>query len=66
MDITALNTLEGVVITLQKRGVKVMLCEANPRVTGKLQHAGLTDLLGPGGLQGSLPMALQQAMLKPA
>ncbi|HEV2212845.1 MAG TPA: SulP family inorganic anion transporter, partial [Gammaproteobacteria bacterium] len=39
MDITGLQALEEAVSNLKRRGVKVMLCEANPRVHGKLQRA---------------------------
>jgi len=49
MDMTALITLEEAVHDLGKRGVRVMLCEANERVFGKLKKAGIIDALGPGG-----------------
>jgi sulfate permease, SulP family len=41
MDITGIQTLEDVMSSLRKRGVKVLLCGANPRVFAKLQAAGL-------------------------
>lgn len=61
MDITALNTLEEVATTLQKRGVRVMLSEANARVSGKLQHAGIDMLLGADAVHASLSSALRSA-----
>ena len=43
MDITGIQTLEEVIGKLRKRGVRVLLCEANERVYGKLQTAGVLD-----------------------
>jgi SulP family sulfate permease len=51
IDATGLRTLEDVTWKLEKRGVTVQLCEANARVFGKLQRAGLastTALHSPG------------------
>ena len=41
MDITGINALAEAVENLERRGVRVMLCEANPRVLHKLVRAGL-------------------------
>ena len=41
MDITGIQMLEGVIQKLRKRGVNVVLCEANDRVLAKLRKAGL-------------------------
>jgi SulP family sulfate permease len=41
MDITGIQTLDDVMASLHKRGVTIMLCEANPRVFAKLRAAGL-------------------------
>lgn len=41
MDITGLQVLEGVIQRLRKRGIVIVLCEANARVLGKLQRAGI-------------------------
>lgn len=41
MDITGIQTLEEAIGNLQKRGVRAVLCEANPRVLRKLVRAGL-------------------------
>jgi SulP family sulfate permease len=46
MDITGLQTFEEVIGKLRKRGVDVMLCEANPRVAAKLENAGIFALVG--------------------
>lgn len=39
MDITGINTLAEVCATLEKRGIRVVLCEANHRVYRKLRRA---------------------------
>jgi sulfate permease, SulP family len=46
IDITGLQTLEEVIQDLQRRGVRVMLSGANERVHGKLEKAGILDLVG--------------------
>ncbi len=46
MDITGIQTLEETIIELRKRGVRVLLCEANPRVLAKLENADVLDTLG--------------------
>ena len=46
IDITGLQTLEEVIVSLQKRGVNVMLSGANDKVAGKLKKAGIVDLVG--------------------
>ncbi|HEU5397757.1 MAG TPA: SulP family inorganic anion transporter [Gammaproteobacteria bacterium] len=46
MDITGLQALEEAVENLKRRGVSVMLSEANPRVHRKLERAGILALLG--------------------
>lgn len=43
MDITGIQTLEEVTQKLSKRGVKVILCEANTRVLSKLRKAGVVQ-----------------------
>lgn len=56
MDITGLQTLEEVIQKLEKRGVVVLLCEANDRVRGKLERTGL--LATGKGYFPDLPAAL--------
>ena len=46
VDMTGLLTLEEVVLNMQKRGVRMILCEANPKVKTKLMRAGLLELIG--------------------
>lgn len=46
VDITGIQTLEEVVQELKRRGVTVLLCEANPRVRSKLEKAGILDTVG--------------------
>ena len=41
MDITGIQTLDAVINKLRKRGIRVVLCEANARVAGKLRKAGV-------------------------
>lgn len=62
VDITAINTLEEVITTLRKRGVEVMISEANTRVSAKLHDAGVSDLLGTGRVHATLSSALNHAV----
>ncbi|MGH6631438.1 MAG: sodium-independent anion transporter, partial [Burkholderiales bacterium] len=41
MDITGIQALEEAIQNLGQRGVRVLLCEANPRILRKLVRAGL-------------------------
>lgn len=56
MDITGIQTLQEVMAKLQKRGIRVVLCEANERVAAKLVRAEViepapaADRAMPGGL----------------
>ncbi|MDN0073479.1 SulP family inorganic anion transporter [Crenobacter sp. SG2303] len=61
MDITGLQTLEEVIGKLRKRGVRVMLCEANHRVRGKLAKAGVLALLMEGDYADEFPTVLERA-----
>lgn len=45
IDITGLQTLEEVIQDLHKRHVRVMLTEANSRMQGKLEKAGIIELV---------------------
>jgi SulP family sulfate permease len=45
IDITGLHAIEGAIDDVSSRGVRVILCEANPRVKSKLARAGV---IGPG------------------
>ena len=59
MDITGIQTLEEVIGKLQKRGVRVMLCEANQRVRDKLSRAGLLQMIGAENYMEQFGEALQ-------
>jgi sulfate permease, SulP family len=60
VDITALRTLEEVIVDLEKRKVRVILTEANERVLGKLHRAGVVELIGAANVQLTLGAALKQ------
>lgn len=45
-DITGLQALEKIIVKLQQRKVRVMLCEATPRVLAKLRNAGVLRAIG--------------------
>lgn len=60
IDITGMQSLEEAIRDLQRRGVGVLLCGANPRVKAKLERAGLLALVGPGGYHEDLDAALTQ------
>lgn len=46
MDITGLQTLEEAIERMQKRGIKVILCEAQDNVYIKLKKTGIIKLIG--------------------
>lgn len=58
MDITGLQTLEEVIQHMRRRGVRVLLCEANQRVCDKLENAGVLMAAGPGNYFATLEQAL--------
>jgi SulP family sulfate permease len=58
VDMTAIITLEESVRLFSKRGVRVLLSEANPRVKAKLQKAGVFDIVGADGYHDSFLDAL--------
>jgi SulP family sulfate permease len=60
MDITGLETMEDVIRRMQKRGVRVMLCEANERVTEKLRKSNLLEIIGPSNYVDAFGDALAQ------
>lgn len=59
MDITGLQTLDEVIRDLHQRHVRVMLVGANARVLGKLERAGIVDLIGAENSYGNLGDALR-------
>src|SRR3546814_302819 len=58
MDATGLEALEETVTSLQRRGIRVVLVEANERVLAKLQKMGLINKLGGSNFSHSLAEAL--------
>ena len=58
IDITGLQTLEEAIRDLQRRKVRVMLTGANERVAGKLQRAGIVDLIGADNLCSNVEEAI--------
>jgi SulP family sulfate permease len=58
VDITAMQTLEEVVQHLRARKVRVILTGANERVAGKLERAGIIELVGRSNVFPDLAQAL--------
>ncbi len=61
MDITGLHALEEAVDNFKRRGVAVTLCEANPKVRGKLMRTELLQKLGAGGYFETFPQAIRSS-----
>ncbi|WP_373974634.1 SulP family inorganic anion transporter [Chitinibacter sp. SCUT-21] len=61
MDMTGLQTLDEVIAELQKRGVVVILCEANRKVSEKLSRSGVLDTLKTENLVPTFAAALSRA-----
>ena len=60
MDITGVQALEEAIEDLQRRGVRVMITGANPRVAAKLEKAGVIGLIGPGNFCADIVEALEK------
>lgn len=58
MDITGVQALEESIRDLQRRGVRVMITGANPRVAAKLERAGVIALIGRENFFDSIVEAL--------
>jgi sulfate permease, SulP family len=63
IDITGIQTLAETVSQLRKKGVSVMLCEANERVRAKLTRAGLATGTNDDTWDQSLKDCLSRAHL---
>jgi SulP family sulfate permease len=61
MDISGLQTLEDAIQDLHRRKVRVMLCEANPLVEGKLRKVGIVALIGQDNFHKDFSSALAGA-----
>ncbi|WBV68394.1 SulP family inorganic anion transporter [Legionella pneumophila] len=46
IDVSGLQAMEEIILNLQKRGVRVLLSEANPLVDAKLRKMGIVQLIG--------------------
>lgn len=62
IDSSGLQAMDEVIQALQKRGVRVMLCEANERVRAKLWKYGVLDKLPADGYADRLSAHLAQAV----
>ena len=62
MDITGIQVLEEVMQKLRRRGIRVMLCEANERVLAKLQRAGVINEGSAGDYVDHLIEAIKKVM----
>jgi sulfate permease, SulP family len=60
MDITGMQTLQEVIQQLHKRGIVVALCEANERVRGKLEKAGVLTQIGADNYHNDFDAALRR------
>ncbi|MNN24587.1 C4-dicarboxylic acid transporter DauA [compost metagenome] len=60
IDMTGLQTLEAVIRTLRRRGVAVVLAEANARVRHKLERAGVLAALGQENYADALAQAVRR------
>ena len=56
----AMQALEEVADKLRRRGVRVVMCEANDLVRSKLERAGIPAMLGEGSYADDLTSALRQ------
>ena len=61
MDITGIQALQEAMANLERRGVRVVFCEANMRVLRKLLRAGLFPKAGPRRYCATLAAALERA-----
>jgi len=68
IDITGLQSLEEAIAAFQKRGVRVLLTEANHRVAGKLQKAGIVAQISAENMLStfSAAIALCRELANPA
>jgi len=62
IDITGLQSLDEVLRTLEKRHVRVIICEANERVTGKIIRAGIIDRLDPADVTLTFASAIARTL----
>ena len=63
VDFTALEAISSVIAQLQKRGMRVILCEANEKVHGKLMKAGVFKLLAAADYSASFRASLSSLLI---
>lgn len=61
IDATGINALREMAKLFQRRGIRMLVCEANEVVQAKLALARLAEALGPDSLQPDLPAAIRVA-----
>ena len=66
IDLTGIQTLTETVAGLRRKGVAVMLCEANERVRTKLSRAGLETTASEGTCDQALGHCLSRAIVPAA
>jgi SulP family sulfate permease len=62
VNFTGIDSLQDACETLRRRGVRVVLCEANDRVLNKLRKAGMIDPRNPECYRASFPDAIQHLL----
>jgi SulP family sulfate permease len=62
VDFTGIDSLQDAYETLRRRGVRVVLCEANERVLKKLRKAGMIDPRDPERYHASFPDAVRHVL----
>ncbi|MES2623771.1 MAG: SulP family inorganic anion transporter [Pseudomonadota bacterium] len=65
IDITGIQAMQEVIRDLRKRNMRVLLCEANALVQGKLRTAGVMTEQAAAEYGGTFREALQRADLRP-
>ncbi|AMP90492.1 SulP family inorganic anion transporter [Legionella pneumophila] len=66
IDVTGLQAMEEIILNLQKRGVRVLLSEANPLVEAKLRKMGIVQLLGEQNFYKEFSQALDVCQINDA
>lgn len=59
IDATGLTALDRMVVHLQKKGIRTILCEANERLSVKLANAGFREKFGADSVQPDIAAALE-------
>jgi len=61
VDATGLQALEDVIVSMQRRGIAVLVTEADAGVVRKMRRMGLVERLGAENLLASVPQAIRSA-----